>query len=200
MFERSEPALKIICLVVAALVLYQVSLLAVRKDPLARLDIPAAIFTAAGSNALASAKGTNALPRQDSQTKATNAPPSIKETNPASRRMNLGSRPGMEDRPSDLPPAVQARVERITQSEILGPVIRPLPMALLGIAGNHAVLRAPNGQTGLVREGEELGGVKLLRLGTNRVLVEHEGQTKELTVFSGFGSETLLPKGKENPK
>ena len=71
---------------------------------------------------------------------------------------------------------------------------------LLGIAGNSAFLRAPSGQTGLLREGEELGGVKLLRIGTNRVLIEHEGQKKELVIFSGFGSETLLPKAKENPQ
>jgi len=102
---------------------------------------------------------------------------------------------------ADLPPAVQARVDRITQSEILGAVVRPLPMALLGIAGRDAFLRTPNGQTGLLKEGEELGGIKLLRIGTNRVLIEHEQQQKELTVFSGFGSETLLPKvtGKATP-
>ena len=99
---------------------------------------------------------------------------------------------------STLPPAtVQARVDRIIQSEVLGPVMRPLPMALLGIAGKDVFFRAPNGQTGLLREGEELGGVKLLQIGTNRVLIELDGQTKELSVFSGFGSETLLPKGKE---
>jgi hypothetical protein len=73
-------------------------------------------------------------------------------------------------------------------------------MALLGIAGQDAFLRAPNGQTGLVKEGEELGGVKLLRIGTNRVLIELEGQQKELSVFSGFGSESLLPKQQENSK
>jgi hypothetical protein len=71
-------------------------------------------------------------------------------------------------------------------------------MALLGIAGRDVILRAPNGQTGLLRAGEELGGVRLLRIGTNRVLIEHEAQQKELTLFSGFGSETLL--GKETPK
>ena len=84
----------------------------------------------------------------------------------------------------------------MTQSEILGAIVRPLPMALLGIAGQDAFLRAPNGQTGLLREGDELGGIKLLRIGTNRVLIEHEQQQKELMLFSGFGSETLLPKGK----
>ncbi len=99
-----------------------------------------------------------------------------------------------------LPPAMQARVDRIIDSEILAPVIRPLPMALLGIAGKDVFLRAPNGQTGLVKEGGELGGVKLLRIGINRVLVEQDGQKKELTIFSGFGSESLLPKEKETPK
>ena len=72
--------------------------------------------------------------------------------------------------------------------------MRPLPMALLGIAGNVAFLRAPTGQTGLVKEGENLGGLKLLRIGINRVLVEQEGQKKELIMFSGFGGESLLPK------
>ena len=58
----------------------------------------------------------------------------------------------------------------------------------------------PNGQTGMVREGGELGGVKLLQIGTNRVLVEVDGQKKELVIFSGFGSETLLPTGKDHPQ
>jgi hypothetical protein len=92
----------------------------------------------------------------------------------------------------DLPPSILARVDRVTDSEILGPIMRPLPMALLGIAGNVAFLRAPSGQTGMVKEGEDLGPIKLLRIGTNRVLVEQEGQKKELTIFSGFGGDTLL--------
>jgi hypothetical protein len=99
-----------------------------------------------------------------------------------------------------LAPAVQGRVDRIVTSELLGPVQRPLPMALLGIAGADAFLRAPNGMTGLVREGNELGGIKLLRIGTNRVLIEHEGQNKELTVFSGFGGENLMPAPQESTK
>ena len=78
--------------------------------------------------------------------------------------------------------------------EILGQVIRPLPKALLGIAGNVAFLRAANGQTGLVKEGEEVSGLKLLRIGTNRVLVELEGKKEELTIFDGYGGESLMPK------
>ncbi len=98
----------------------------------------------------------------------------------------------------ELPPAVKTNVDQIVESEIFGPVPHPLPMALLGIAGKDVFLRAPSGQTGLLRVGEELGGIKVLQIGTNRVLVEEAGQPKELTIFAGFGSETLMPKGKEN--
>ena len=171
MLERSEMVLKIACLALAALILFQGSRLVLRRDSLARLTIPALPSLPDNSDAQSGGKATNALPRTGPQKPATN-----------------------------LPPAISARIDRVTQSEILGSIIRPLPMALLGIAGQDAFFRAPNGQTGLLKEGEELGGVKLLRIGTNRVLIEHEGQQKELSVFSGFGSETLLPKQKENPK
>jgi hypothetical protein len=43
-------------------------------------------------------------------------------------------------------------------------------MALLGIAGAHAFLRAPNGQTGLLKE------------------------ERELSIFGGFGGERLQSK------
>jgi len=147
----------------------QAARLAARKDPLAQLTLP---MIAAPATA-----ATNV------DSKSTNAPPP----------------PGSPEKQPEVPAAIRSRIDRIVQSEILGPVIRPLPMALLGIAGQDAFLRAPNGQTGLVREGGELGGIKVLRIGTNRVLIEHEGQKKELMIFSGFGSETLLPKGKEGP-
>jgi len=96
--------------------------------------------------------------------------------------------------PDDLPPLIKGRIERITMSEILGQIVRPMPMALLGIADKDVFLRAPDGQTGMLKVGGELGGVKLLQVGTNRILIEHEGQKKELTLFSGLGSETLMPK------
>jgi hypothetical protein len=97
---------------------------------------------------------------------------------------------------------VQARIDRIIASEILGQVRKPPPMALIGIAGHDVVLRAPNGKEGMLRVGDELGGVKLLEIGTNRALVELEGEKKELTLFSGLGSETMLadPQQKESPK
>ncbi len=171
MLERSEIFLKGACLVLLVILLYQGSRLVIRRDSLARLSIPALPSLPDNPDAQAAEKPTNAMSRTE--------PPRLQ---------------------TNLPPAISARIERITQSEILGSIIRPLPMALLGIAGPDAFVRAPNGQTGLLKEGEELGGVKLLRIGTNRVLIEHEGQQKELSVFSGFGSETLLPKQKENPQ
>jgi len=170
MREPYAPVLRIVCVALAALVCAQLVRIAKAKNPLADLKLSAASFTNTPAVALAKTneptqKPTNSLPR-------------------ASRSSSAA--------PSDLPPAVQTRVEKIVQSEILGQVVRPLPMALLGIAGKDAFLRGPDGQTGLVREGEDLGAIKLLRIGTNRVLIEHEGQKKELTLFSGFGSESLI--------
>ena len=96
--------------------------------------------------------------------------------------------------PAPIPPLIQARIDKITQSELLAPVFHPPPMALLGIAGKDAFLRTPNGQMSLLREGGEADGLKLLRIGTNRVLVELAGEKKELMIFEGLGGESLLPK------
>jgi hypothetical protein len=288
MLERSEPVLKVICVALAALLLFQVVRLVMRSDPLAHLNIPALPTLPPDTNAPAGGAGTNSLAASGlgkagtntahpgaqvagaptnspsghesgklgtndlhsvSAQKGTNPPLPIaetrtgtnstseprsgaKETNTVSRpdlaRTNLSATPsgvtnrgsgvsaglppqmaamgmGPPGRPGamtapELPLPIRARVDRITDSEILGPIMRPLPMALLGIAGNVAFLRAANGQTGLVKEGDSLGSLKLLQIGTNRVLVEDDGQKKELTIFSGYGSESLLPKQKENSK
>ena len=105
-----------------------------------------------------------------------------------------GSLPGLGP---DVPPEIKAWVERIYQSELFGPVNHPVPSALMGIAGDQVFVRASNGQTGPVKVGEELGGLKILKIAQNRVLVEEEGQEKELTIFSGFGSESLMTQKKE---
>jgi hypothetical protein len=285
MLERSEPVLKVVCVALAALLLFQVGRLVVGRNPLGHLNIPAVPTLPPDTNAPASGTGTNSLAAlgagkigtnttqrgaqiarvttnapsgHESGKTGTNAPPSVsahRGTNPPSpiaaiksgtnstelhsgtnetktvarpdsARTNLSATPsgaikrgpgtsaglppemaamgmGTSGRPGaitapELPLPIRARIYGITDSEILGPVIRPMPMALLGIAGNVAFLRAANGQTGLVKEGDSLGGLKLLRIGTNRVLVEDDGQKKELTVFSGYGGESLLPKQKEN--
>jgi hypothetical protein len=99
---------------------------------------------------------------------------------------------GMGGSLPELPPVVRSRIDQIVSSELLGPVMHPMPMGLLGIAGNVAFLRAGTGQTGLVKEGDTLGDVKLIRIGINRVLVEQNGQQQELMIFSGMGGESLL--------
>lgn len=153
--------------------------------------------------------GTNlALAASTSDTNAATQKPKKKRTGGASMAEMAGmpGMPGMGFNPFgppgkhgiDLPPALQARVNRITDSEILGPVMHPLPMALLGIAGEYAFLRSDSGQTGLVKEGDALADLKLLRIGINRVLVEQSGQKKELMIFDGYGGESLLPKDSSN--
>ena len=106
-----------------------------------------------------------------------------------------GGFPGMGGRggpAQKLSPEAQVRVDKIVNSEIFAPVFHPLPMALMGIAGDTAFLRGPDGQTGLVKPGDSLGEVKLVRIGINRVLVDQGGEQKELLIFDGYGGESLL--------
>jgi hypothetical protein len=291
--ERAELALKILCLVLTALVVYQLAGILIRWNPFRGVTVPALPSLSASTNspaggahgtnmaASATIKGTNLTQLPPN----TNTPPSVivADTNSVSPPMAVekgtnfnmhgdlvltnasvetnvvahqetklsrlvsnsatgspdkgtnqvistnsvginvaaGSKPDMKVANTssvpamagvnlnpfgppgksgrELPPAIQARISRITDSEILGPVMRPLPMALLGIAGDVAFLRTASGQTGLVKEGDSLGDLKLLRIGINRVLVEQDGQKKELMIFSGYGGESLLPSKKDNP-
>jgi hypothetical protein len=110
-----------------------------------------------------------------------------------------GGRMGGGMKKIELPPEVQARVDRIIDSEFLGPTMRPMPMALIGIADQEAFIQATNGQTGPVKLGAEMAGIKLLRIGVNRVLVEQDGEKKELTLFEGIGGESLMPKSTNMP-
>ncbi len=145
----------------------------------------AVLSTNGGTNLAptAAAAGTNQVPAAKPKKKKSGAGPEL-----------AGMGPGQASGPGvvDLPPAVKTRISRITDSEILGPVIHPLPMALLGIAGPVVFLRSESGQTGLVKEGDSLDNVKLLKIGINRVLIEQNGQKKELTIFSGYGGDSLL--------
>jgi hypothetical protein len=162
----------------------------------------------AHSQATSSAAASNDLHSAKAETAATNGTNvvgiktnSIAETgkggtnalSQASKKGRAG-RSGPNANIADLPGPVKDRIDRITQGEILAPVMRPMPMGLLGIAGESAFLRAPDGQTGLVKEGDQLGTIKLLRIGTNRVLIEQDGEKKELMIFAGLGGESLLPK------
>ena len=174
MRDRVESVLRILCLVLAGLILLQLASGAARRNPLARVQVPK-------------------IPA--AQVAKTLAPTPHASTNSLSAK-------AAGQTSTNLPTAIQARVARINESEILGPVPRPpvIQAALLGIAGQDAFMRAPTGKTKLVRVGEEFDGLKLLQIGTNRVVIEEDGRKRELTMFSGFGSESLLSKGKENPQ
>lgn len=158
-----------------------------------------------GTNAPARPPGTNA-PGTNGTAIATAAgakppgPPPTMLAGPGMPMMPGG--PGMRGPGRGGPaldPLTQARLDRIIQSELLAPVHRPLPMALLGIAGTNAFLRTPSGMSGMLGEGGELGGIKLLRIGINRVLVDEGGTNKELTIFGGAGGQSLLPQPTSTP-
>ncbi len=288
--QRAEPILKILCLLLAALVVYQLAEIFIRWNPFRGVTVPALPTLAANTNRPASSRhgtnlimtagqGTNGSPhlatinrtpsvaagntnsvsatnlatagtnvvtpvmaptktnaethvvaRLESQSSGTNSPPSTNSAGPATNALLSASAGGTNAAPVpqlkkensmaapvpqvagmnfnglqprgngivDLPAAVKSRINRITESEILGPVMHPLPMALLGIAGDVAFLRSDHGQTGLVKTGDSLDDLKLLRIGINRVLIEQNGEKKELMIFNGYGGESLLPQNSTN--
>jgi hypothetical protein len=160
---------------------------------------------AVSTNALAQA-GTNRPPVVGTNSVLADAGKMARTNSPPPNAMAGGGppmMPGMPGMPGAAPPLapeIQARVDKIVNSEIFAPVMHPLPMALLGIAGDTAFLRAASGQTGLVKAGDSLGDLKLLQIGTNRVLVEQDGQKKELTMFDGYGGDSLLSKPEQISK
>ena len=97
-----------------------------------------------------------------------------------------------EEHPAPLP----ERYAVVQSSGVFGkepPRKSPPPPGFLGVMGRYAILRSPDGKTDLVLEGGSFGGAKLLRIASNRVLIEFQGKQIELTVFSGLGSSTLTP-------
>lgn len=210
MLDRFEPLLKIVCAALAALLVFQVGRRVAHPDPIGSGSIPnlpklsaPAITNAPTVAKEKSAKDTNSAAKEktgkdtNSVIKEKGAPDtnSVAKIKQPKHRSHFG---GMMPVAADLPAAIQTRVDKIKESEILGPFMRPPPMALLGIADDDVFLRAPDGQTKMIKEGDEVSGVKLLRIGTNRVLVEENGEKKELTLFEGYGGESLLPPEPQN--
>jgi hypothetical protein len=211
MHDRIEKGLKLLSAALGALLLAHFAIAALRPNPLRDIKIPEpptlpeAVTNVPGqsaTNAIPSAKRTNAIGTNAVGTNVigkSNQPSARVTNSPAVRTvvsssLSSSSRPGKPSAQRELPPQVKARIDKIIDTELLGPVPRPVPMALLGIAGNSAMLRSTNGQQGLIKIGEEIGGLKLVKIGVNRVLVEQNGQQSELMIFSGFGGESLLSK------
>ncbi len=203
MLDRMENILKVLCVGLAVLLLVKAVRVIAHPDPLGHAAVPPLpklTVSSPTNDVKTTASATNKVTATNAATKGTNV---IASAGDRPKRSRHGGMPGFgmggPRGNLKLPAAIQARVDRIKESEILGPFMRPMPMALLGIADDDAFLRAPDGQSGMIKEGEELGGVKLLRIGINRVLVEEEGEKKELTLFDGIGGESLLPKEQDHP-
>ncbi|MBN2490882.1 MAG: hypothetical protein JXQ29_08540 [Planctomycetes bacterium] len=83
----------------------------------------------------------------------------------------------------------------IAERQLFGAAAPPTahPVVLEGIAHDWVFLRSPRGRAGLVRVGESLDGVKVLELGWNRVVVEVEGERKELVMHQGLGGGAPRP-------
>jgi hypothetical protein len=174
--ERIQTALKIACALLTVLLFYQATRLLRIEDPLNDVALPDLSVLSMETKGSPDGAERDATPQPE-------IPPGMPPRRGAPRA-------------APLPPSLQNQVDTIQQSEILGRIPRPQPLMLLGIAGRHVFLQTPSGPAGLAAEGEELGGVKVIRIGTNRVLVEAEGKQQELILFPGLPGESLL----SNPK
>ena len=76
------------------------------------------------------------------------------------------------------------------QSAASGPGIAVGP-TLHGIGVDYAFIKTKSGAQ-MIRVGEQRDGVRVIRIGMNRVLIEHAGEISELTIYSGLGSDPLL--------
>ena len=175
--ERVTAIARIACLGLLVLVAYQVYGLVTERDPFE--EEPG---WGAGATGTAAGTGTTAGTGTATGT-------------------GTGAAPGAPAATAAAPqPAVPLpeRYQAIPGSGLLGPLPQPPPPpALKGIAGKYAIIRAPSGQEDQVAEGGELGGVKVIRIDMNRVLIEYEGKEMELTIFSGLGSPPLAPPAKK---
>ncbi len=127
-------------------------------------------------------------------------PPADGETMPSTPASKKAAKPADVKKKKAEPssPPFPPELEVIASSGILGkaPTKKPPPPALVGTLGKYALIRAPDGKEDLVADGGEFGGVKVIKIATNRVLIEHQGRQTELTIYGGMGSSSLLPKKK----
>src|SRR3989442_1619640 len=124
--ERFEKILRVACLLFAVVLLFQLARLVVRGDPLKKAKIPALPALAGTTNNQSSItngpSATNSAALKDG--KGTTNNPGLKELAKKGAPGRGRGEPGKA--PADLPPLVKDRIERITQSEILGQIVRPM--------------------------------------------------------------------------
>lgn len=89
---------------------------------------------------------------------------------------------------------VKVAVTIIKKSGVFGSPPKPRPSSLIGIAENVAFIQTPSGSVQGIEIGQTIQNVKVIKIDTNRVLIEENGKQRELTIYSGMGSETLIGK------
>jgi hypothetical protein len=200
--ERYARVLRLLTFGLLGLIALQAGFIARGKDPLQDLEAGAADLPAVevGGPVVAAEKGSAPpAPADKSSPPAVSGGPAEKVP-PAPGPGGAPEKGPPPPGPGSAPPegGLPEKYRRIASSGIFGAEPSKLvPLTLLGLAGSYAIIMTPSGQTDLVPEGGELGGVKVLKISTNRALVEYQGKKQELTIFSGLGSDSLLPSGKE---
>ncbi len=105
--------------------------------------------------------------------------------------------PAKEDSDAQPEPLPQSVLD-LADSAAFGKKPKPKPPSappdptLIGIAGASAFIKMPSGTVVPLELDGETDGIRLVKIGLNRVLIEQDGKTHELTIFSGLGSDSLL--------
>ena len=224
MLKRFIFAARTLALVLGLLVVIQIYTLSVEKDPLAGLeeDIVAAQKrsekkTEAKKNPEKKTEAKKDLEKKteakkdlegkteakkdlEGKTEAKKDTEKSADTH-AVKKKKAGHTPGKE-KPKDTMPEFPEKYNVIVTSGILGrkPKKKLPPPGFVGVLGKYALLRSPGGKTDLVPEGGEFDGIKVLRIGVNRVLIEYQGKQRELQIFSGMGGSPLMPEEKKGSK
>ena len=89
---------------------------------------------------------------------------------------------------------VATSIKIMKKSGLFGSPPKPRQSVLIGIVGDMAIIQTGSGGSKTMSIGETYQNVKLLKLDINRALIEENGKTRELTLHSGIGSESLMQK------
>ena len=206
MGKTTELILKLVSLVLVVCVAYQAWAFSQRESGMEMSSMALAVDAetspvgsaeATNDSAQATADGSGASkPEEGAKVAAKEGaqdPVESKPSDDAKKKDGEGDKKDDKKRPG---PPFPEEFKGIAESGVFGkpPVKKKPPPSLVGFVGKYAIIRGPSGKEDLVAEGKEFDGVKVLKIDTNRVLVENDGKQLELTVFSGLGSSTLMQK------
>ena len=117
------------------------------------------------------------------------------KTPPAADAAKGGSKDAKAAATKKAPPPVPERYRRLAEISVFGKPPKKKagkPPSLLGVLGEGAILLFPDKKQHFVDVGKTVQKVRLVRVATNRALIEFEGKEIELKLFGGAGSESLI--------